>query len=109
MKTKVLTLVMVALMGLASVSALAGSPPCTMPFYTANGIIRIPVKVEETCDSLPCCVKDLICKRQQQMHCLVTLQFDLSQITKTEADADDVTIDTQAIFQALRYNEYARK
>lgn len=109
MKTKMLTIVLVALMGLACLPVLAGNPPCTMPFYTAKGIIRIPVKVEEACDSLPCCVKDLICKRQQQMHCLVTLQFDLSQITKPEADADDVTIDTRAIFEALRYTEFAHK
>lgn len=109
MKTKMLSLVLVALMNLASVSVLAGSPPGTMPFCTANGVIRIPVKVEEAPDSLPCCVKDAIIKRQQQMHCLITMQFDLSQITKPEADADDVTIDTRTLFEALRAEKFAHK
>ena len=109
MKTKVLTLVLVALMGLASLPALAGKPPCTMAFRTAKGVVFIPVKVEEACDSLPCCVKNLIFQRQHHINCLVTMQFDLSQITKPEPDADDVTIDTRALFEALQYNELARR
>jgi hypothetical protein len=109
MKTSVLFSVLVATLMFASANVFGGKPQCTMPFYTAKGIVQIQVKVEETPDSLPDCVKLSIEKRHQEWCCLVAMQFDLSTISKTEQDADDVIINTRQIFKQIQNPPIARK
>ncbi len=109
MKTSVLISALVAILIFASANVFGGKPQCTMPFYTAKGIVEIPVKVEEAPDSLPECVKSCIYKRHQEWCCLVEKQFDLSMISKTEPDAEDVAINTRQIFEEIINFPVARK
>ena len=110
MKTKVLATVLISIMMFTSVNVFGGKPQRTMSFYTVSGIVKIPVKVEEAVDSLPIVVKVVMMKKETEVRCqAVTMQFDLSQISKPEEDADDVTINTRQIFDELRYREYARR
>lgn len=110
MKTKVLTTVLVFLMMFASVNVFGGKPQHTMTFYTVSGMVKIPVKVEEAPDSLPEVVVVKMMKMETDARCFaMTMQFDLSQISKPEEEANDVTIDTRRIFDELRYREFARR
>jgi hypothetical protein len=110
MKTRIITTVLISMMMFASVNVFGGKPLRTMSFYSFKGIVEIPVKVEEAPDSLPVVVKVAILRNQVETRCnAVTMQFDLSQITKPEPDADDVAINLSQIFEELRYREFARK
>jgi hypothetical protein len=109
MKTSVFFSVLVAMLMFASANVFGGKPQCTITFYTANGIIEIPVKVEEAPDSLPECVKICTLKRKQEWCCLVAMQFNLSKISKTEPDANDVVINTRQIFEEIMNSPVARK
>lgn len=109
MKTRIITAVLISMLMFASASVFGGKPQRTMSFYTLNGIVEIPVKVEEAPDSLPAIVKEAIAQHAEEMHSLVYLQFDLSGISKPEPDADDVAINTCKIFEEMRYREFARK
>lgn len=110
MKTRIITTVLISMMMFASVNVFGGKPLRTMSFYSFKGIVEIPVKVEEAPDSLPVVVKVAILRNQVETRCnSVTMQFDLSQITKPEPDADDVAINLSQIFEELRYSEFARK
>jgi|GEM_PF-871362 len=110
MKTQILTTALTFALMFASASVFAGKPQNFMPFYGKNGIVNLPVKVEEAPDSLPVFVKVATLRNQIEARSnAATMQFDLSQITKPEPDADDVIIDTRHIFDELRYREFARK
>lgn len=110
MKTRMITTVLISMMMFASVNVFGGKPLRTMSFYSLRGIVEIPVKVEEAPDSLPAVVKVAIIRNQIESRCnAVNMQFDLSQITKPEPDADDVAINTKQVFEELRYREFARK
>ncbi|MDX9942765.1 MAG: hypothetical protein RBS53_11150 [Bacteroidales bacterium] len=110
MKTKVLATVLISMMVFASVNVFGGKPQRRMTFYIAGGMVKIPVKVEEAPDSLPEAVVVKMLKMEADARCqALTLQFDLSLISKPEKDADDVTIDTRKIFDELRYREFARR
>jgi hypothetical protein len=109
MKTSELISALVAILIFASANVFGGKPQCTMPYYTAKGIVEIPVKVEEASDSLPECVKVCIFKHQQEWCCLVERQFDLSTISKTDPDADDVVINTRQIFKEIMKLHMASK
>lgn len=110
MKTKILIPVLTFLMMFASVNVFGGKPQRTMTFYGVNGMIKIPVKVEEAPDSLPEIVKVVMLEKLNEARCFaLSMQFDLSQISKPEEEANDVTINTRQIFDELRYREYARR
>ncbi|MEE4176463.1 MAG: hypothetical protein V2I46_03045 [Bacteroides sp.] len=110
MKTKILIPVLISMMMFASVNVFGGKPQRTMSFYSVSGIVKIPVKVEEIPDSLPEMVKVMMMEKQTEVRCFaLQMQFDLSQISKPEEEADDVTINTRQIFDELRYREYARR
>lgn len=109
MKTRIITTVLISMMMFASVNVFGAKPQRTMLFRTLNGFVEIPIKVEEAPDSLPAAVKDAIAQHAEEMHSLVHVQFDLSLISKTEPDVDDVAINTCKIFEEMRYREFARK
>ncbi len=109
MKTRVITTVLISMLMLASACVFGGKPQGTMMFRTLNGLVEIPVKVEEAPDSLPAVVKVAMTQHAEDMHSLVHVQFDLSLISKPEPDADDVAINTCKIFEELRNCEYTRR
>jgi hypothetical protein len=106
MKTKVTTLITLVLM-LAAFAGYAGTPQKTISIFGINGrTVEIPVKVEEAPDTIPYSFDaSLEQERKMEYETLLTQQFDLSKITKPEPDADDITINTRAIFVETIVNQ----
>lgn len=106
MKTKVTTLVTLILM-LAAFAAQAGTPQKTISVFTLNPkAVEVPVKTEVAPDTIPAgFVLAMEQERYAEYETLLNQQFDLSKITKPEADADDITINTRAIFVETIVNE----
>jgi hypothetical protein len=106
MKTKVKTLATLLLM-LVAFTGQAGSPQKTISIYEIKGkTVEIPVKVEEAPDTIPAgFVAAFEKERSDNYSSLLSKQFDLSQISKPEADADDITINTRAIFVETIVNQ----
>lgn len=106
MKTKVKTLATLLLM-LAAFVGHAGTPQKTVSIYGIRGTtVQIPVKAEVAPDTIPAIfVADLEKEKSDSYDRLLSQQFDLSQITKPEPDADDITINTRAIFVETIVNQ----
>ena len=106
MKTKVKTLATLLLM-LAAFAGHADTPQNTISIYGILGkTVEIPVKAEVAPDTIPAIfVADLEKEQCETYSRLLSQQFDLSQITKPEPDADDITINTRAIFVEAIVNQ----
>ncbi len=106
MKTITITLTTLILMMLA-MTAHAGAPQKSTVLFDIRGMkVEMPVKVEEAPDTIPASLAMAIEEEQSKEYAsLRTKQFDLSQMSKPEADADDVTINTRAIFVEIIVNQ----
>jgi len=81
-------------------------------YYIANDVaVEIPVVIEDAPDSVPACVASAFAAEKQiERRMLVWKQFDISQLSAPEPDADDIVIDTRAIFlQIMMENKSASK
>lgn len=100
MKTKQFTLAAI-MMILFYVSGYSETP--TLSIFDINGVtVEIPIKLEEASDSIPPEISSALADvRACERRSLYTRQFDLSLLSRPEKDADDVCIDTRAIFQTI--------
>jgi hypothetical protein len=98
MKTRML---IIATMLLFSIASQAGSPQRSLTIFGINGRnVEIPVKVEEAHDSVPAAIAEIFREMEaNRRDSLINHQFDLSNMSRPEPDADDVTIDTRGIFR----------
>lgn len=92
-----------------SVSGIAGTP--TLTFFGANGsIIEIPVKLEEATDSIPEEITEAyVSQKQLERQRISEKQFDIRELSRPEADANDVTIDTRSIFLDILFQDISAK
>jgi hypothetical protein len=99
MKTKPVILATILVFA-AILATQAATPQKTMTIFGINGrSVEMPIKVEEAVDDMPVeLAMALEAEREQRIDSLLNQRFDLSQITKPEPDADDITINTRAIF-----------
>lgn len=97
MKTKHQITTVIFLM-LFIASGFAGTP--TLSFFSANGtVLEIPVKQESVFDSIPFDIAQVVAQEQRvERKALIDRQYDIRSLAKPEADVEDVSIDTRAIF-----------
>lgn len=90
-------------------SGIAGTP--TLTFFGANGsIIEIPVKLEEATDSIPQEIAEAyVSQKQLERERISEMQFDIRGLSRPEADANDVTIDTHSIFLEILFQNISAK
>lgn len=86
-------------------SGIASTP--TLTFFGANGVmVEIPIKIEEASDSIPYEIMQAHANEQRaERNQLYEKQFDLRGLSKPEADADDVTIDTRSIYLDILFQD----
>lgn len=108
MKAHVIFVTMGLILTLASTNVYQENPVKAC-FYVIDGIVEIPVKADDSIESLPDCVKSIAIRDRAEYLNIVNTQFDLSTITKPEPDADDVTIDTKQIFQDLMFQQISKE
>ncbi len=97
MKTKHQITTAILLMFLIT-SGFAGTP--TLSFFSANGtVLEIPVKQESAFDSIPAEIAQVVAQeRASERKTLIDRHYDIRSLARPEADADDVSVDTRAIF-----------
>lgn len=81
-------------------------------YYVSNDVaVEIPVVIEDAPDSVPAGASSVFAaEKQLARRMLVWKQFDISQLSMPEPDADDIVIDTRAIFlQIMMENRSASK
>ena len=100
MKTKQLIVTALLLM---IISVVAHADNFSVSRFSINGlVVEIPVKLEEAIDSIPSEISvALATEKETERKSLVSTQFDISRMARPEQEADDVSIDTRAIFQEL--------
>lgn len=88
-----------------AVSGIASTP--TLTFFGANGLmVEIPIKIEEASDSIPAEIMQLhVDEQKAERNQLYEKQFDIRGLSRPEADADDVTIDTRSIYLDILFKD----
>lgn len=110
MKTRILNLAIVVLLLLGGAKVLAGKPVYFLEFYGKNGIVYLPVKVEEATDSIPPEILDAMQAQPNEIKTdLVHSQIDLAPLTKPEPEVADEIPDQVHLCEKVRYIKLVRK
>lgn len=103
-----LTMILFLIMGTGF--SLAAQPQEKLTFRLPDGRLSEILIKAEAVEEVPAEILDLIEDEREDRKHMIDRQLDLSKITKPEAAADDVIIDTRAIFLELTRKTYqARK
>ncbi len=110
MKTRILNLVVVVFLLFGSANVFAGKPFYYLKFTGKNGIVFLPVKVEEDIDSLPLALRAAMQAPQTVVKTdLVHTQIDLAPLTKPEPEVADEFLDKLRSCEEIRYSKLVKK